>query len=187
MGAERSREATVAERLPVRPESLDLFRLGRLLVLLSTAAGAKAARPLDLERLGYYDFFAANPFLVFGGDDERRELVLAGFDSRNLSYQSSAQRFTNRRARLQYDLSLLVSYGLVRPEVVARRVAYGLTDDGGELAEHFESLYARSYRKSAKMVVARLNRLTDTRLREDAKRWLRAEALLIDLYDEEAI
>jgi hypothetical protein len=112
--------------------------------------------------------------------------VLAGFDSRNLSYQSSAQRFTNRRARLQYDLALLVSYGLVRPEVVAKRVAYGLTDDGAELADRFESLYVRSYRKSAQMIVARLNRLTDARLREDAKRWLRAEALLIDLYDEEA-
>jgi hypothetical protein len=132
--AERSREATVAERLPVRPESLDFFRLGRLLVLLSTASEAKAARPLDLERLGYYDFFAANPFLVFGGEDERRELVLAGFDSRNLSYQSSAQRSTNRRARLQYDLALLVAYGLVRPEVVANRVAYSLTDHGAEFA-----------------------------------------------------
>jgi hypothetical protein len=149
----------------VRPESLDLFRLGRLLVLLSTASEAKAARPLDLERLGYYDFFAANPFLVFGGDDERRELVLAGFDSRNLSYQSSAQRFTNRRSRLQYDLALLVAYGLVRPEVVAKRVAYGLTDDGAKFADRFESLYARSYRKSAQMIVARLNRLTDARLR----------------------
>jgi hypothetical protein len=81
--------------------------------------------------------------------------VLAGFDSRNLSYQSSAQRFTNRRARLQYDLALLVSYGLVRPEVVAKRVAYGLTDDGAELADRFESLYVRSYRKSAQMIVAR--------------------------------
>jgi hypothetical protein len=89
------------------------FRLARLALLLELAPQLPNHKPLDIERLGYYDFFAANPFLIVEVEDPlRRDLILAGFDSRNLSYQSSAQRFTSRRARLQHDLAMLVAPSL---------------------------------------------------------------------------
>lgn len=170
--------------VPLRPDNLTQFRLARLALLLDLAPQLPNGKPLDVERLGYYDFFAANPFLIVKDEDPlRRELVLAGFDSRNLSYQSSAQRFTSRRARLQHDLALLVAYGLVHAHADQRRVVYALTDAGGELTGALRSLYARAYRRSVDIIVRRLNRLSDKALRESAQDWLAAEGLLIDLYD----
>src|SRR4051794_24331102 len=114
--------------LPLRPEALRQFRLARLLLLLDVASEQKSLKPIDIERLAFYDFFAANPFLILGEDEaERRDLVLAGFNTDSLSYNSSAQRFTNRRARLQYDLTLLLSFSLVYAQTTAGHVAYSLT------------------------------------------------------------
>lgn len=170
--------------VPLRPDNLTHFRLARLALLLDVAPQLPNAKPLDVERLGYYDFFAANPFLIVENEDPlRRELVLAGFDSRNLSYQSSAQRFTSRRARLQHDLAMLVAYGLVHAHADQRRVVYALTDAGGDMTAALRSLYARAYRRSVDIIVRRLNRLSDKSLRESAQGWLAAEGLLIDLYD----
>src|SRR5260221_228319 len=88
---------------PVRPENLDQFRQARLLLLLDEARRLPNGRRLDIERISYYVFFAAHPFLVASIDDsDRRNLALAGFDYHNLSYQSSGQRFANNRARLQF-------------------------------------------------------------------------------------
>lgn len=141
---------------------------------------------MDIERLAFYDFFSANPFLIFDVDDEeRRELILAGFDSRTLSYQSSAQRFSNRRQRLQHDLAWLTSYALIHVAPVQGKVSYGLTEQGKETATALQSLYALSFTESARLVTDRLNRLTDKSLRDRAKGWLRAESLMIDLYDVE--
>lgn len=172
--------------VPLRPDNLTQFRLARLALLLDLAPQLPNAKPLDVERLGYYDFFAANPFLIIKDDDPlRRELVLAGFDSRNLSYQSSAQRFTSRRARLQHDLAMLVAYGLVHVHADQRRVIYALTEAGEDMTAALRSLYARAYRRSVDIIVRRLNRLSDKALRESAQDWLAAEGLLIDLYDVE--
>lgn len=93
-------DATGVERfpdaLPLRPDDLLAFRLGRLVLLLDTVPGLPSAKPFDIERISFYDFFADNPFLIFGRDTPEHEtLVIAGFDSRNLSYQSSAQRFSS--------------------------------------------------------------------------------------------
>lgn len=174
------------DRLPVRPENLSEFRLGQLVLLLSVAEQKASVHPLDVERIGYYDFFSANPFLVFDSDQEqRRELVLAGLDSKSLSYQSSAQRFSNRRARLQHDIALLVAYGLMHARVHAKSVSYKLTDEGREFACKFGSLYARAYRKSADLVVHHLSRFSDTKIRNEATRWLKAAAFMIDLFDIE--
>lgn len=169
-----------------RPDRLVELRLGQLLILLDVLGKhAKADWP-DIDRIGACDFFAANPFLVF--DDEpiqRRELVMAGFDSQNLSYQSSAQRFSNRRARLRSDLAQLVALGLAAPTAANRRVVYALTDNGREVASKLTALYARSYRTSAAMIVAKLSRLSDKRINEQTRQWLKADAFLIDIYDVE--
>jgi hypothetical protein len=86
-------------RLVQRPDDLLTFRIARLLLLLDVVARLELKKPLDIERLGFYDFFAANPFLAVGDDEAaRREVALAGFSSYDLSYQSSGHRFVNRRA-----------------------------------------------------------------------------------------
>ena len=137
-----------------------------------------------MERISLYDFFADNPFLIFGRDtDEHQTLVLAGFDSRNLSYQSSAQRFSSRRERLQHDLATLVAYGLTSATTEARRVVYALTDAGRDHAAALRSLYAQAYRSSAALVGRVLNKLSDRALQEQTRNWLRADELLIDLFE----
>ncbi len=186
MAADPSRVALVGDdRLPLRPELLRQFRLARLLVLLDVATQQKPLRPIDIERLALYDFFAANPFLIFDQEDaDRQDIILAGFNANSLSYNSSAQRFTNRRARLQHDLTLLIAYGLVAAETVQSRVAYRVTERGSAIAKELRALYAVAYRESASIVIRRLNKLSDKRLREQARRWLQAEGFLIDIYDE---
>ena len=109
---------------------------------------------------------------------------MAGFNSNSLSYNSSAQRFTNRRARLQHDLTLLIAYALVEAENVQGRIAYTVTERGSALTRDLRALYAAAYRDSASIVIRRLNKLSDKKLREEARRWLRAEGFLIDIYDE---
>lgn len=174
-----------AQSFNLRPDDLLEFRLARLLLLFKEAHALGLSKPLDLERVGYYDFFSGSPFLVFGEDEATTELVLAGFDSRNLSYASSAQRFTNRRARLQHDISILTSLGLAEAKPEAGKVVYSATGSGLKLATKFLSLYASSYIKSSKLILRKLNRLSDLGLRNKAKDWLSAKSFLIDIYDVE--
>lgn len=186
---------TVAEKFPEKdlgvsfvPENDTVFRLAQLLLLLE--ALDRESRPgAALERLAYYDFFSANPYLVISrDDDEHSQLVMAGFDDRSLSYASSGQRFTSRRERLQHDLGLLVAYGLASATVQGGAVIYTITRAGSNLAARFTALYARSYLVSAAVVVRRLRRLSDTKLRENARAWLRPEHAsfpdaILDLFD----
>jgi hypothetical protein len=175
------------DRLPVRPDGLDEFRMARLLLLLRVTERLNPKKQLDIERLGFYDFFSANPFLVIRDDEAaRRKVTLAGFDARSLSYQSSGHRFTNRRARMQYDLSRLVAHGLVEVGTSAGRVTFALADNGRSQSDAYRSLYSRAYRRSAEVIVARLDKLSDRRLHEQARNWLQARPFLIDLYDFEA-
>jgi len=168
-----------------RPDDLVWFRVARLMLLLDVCRSLQLKKPLDIERLGFYDFFSANPFLVVAEDDPtRRDVSLAGFSSYDLSYQSSGHRFANRRARLRNDLAVMVGYGAATASVEGQRVIYRITDRGEELSAALTTLYASAYRRSAEVVVGRLDKLSDTRLRTDAKRWLNDERLLIDLYDD---
>lgn len=163
------------------PEDHVVFRLGQLLLLLSTLRTVDAVGT-HLERLGYYDFFSANPHLLISTEDpERGRLLMAGFDPAALSYASPGQRFSSRRERLQHDLALLVSYGLAGVGRAPGRVTYGITDKGQHVADQFTALYARAYMRSAQTVIARLRRLSDSRLREQARKWLRAPDALLDL------
>lgn len=176
------------DAVPLRPDDLLAFRLGRLVLMLDTVPGLPSPKPMDVERISFYDFFADNPFLIFGRDTpEHKALVLAGFDSRNLSYQSSAQRFSSRRERLQHDLATLVAYGLAIAAPEARRVVYSLTATGTEHASSLRSLYAHAYRSSAAVIGRALNRLSDRALQQQTRIWLRADELLIDLFEPLAV
>jgi hypothetical protein len=173
----------VTPAVPRRPDNFLEFRLGRMLILLDTMAELEMSKPLHMERLGYYDFFADNPFLIFHEDDsERRRLQLAGFSRRTLSYNSAAQRFTNRRARLKHDLSLLAARSLVVISAPGRHITFSASDDGRRLASELHTFYGQAFRSSAAVVVRHLNRLSDKALTEHARGWLKAEPFLIDIY-----
>lgn len=168
---------------PPRPDDLTEFRLARLALLLDEIEQA-GRKHLDIERLGFYEFFAAQPLLVYDSEGpERRDLILAGFDSRSLSYQSASARFTNRRARLQHDLALLLAFGLLDVANEEGKIVYLLTAAGRDLAQAFTAFYATTFRVGARLIAKRFNSLSDQRLRRDAEGWLRAEGVLIDLYD----
>jgi hypothetical protein len=155
----------------VVPEDDVIFRLAQLLLLLASLQ--RLGQPgISLERLGSYDFLVANPLLVVTDEDaaDRKRLLMAGFDGRALSYASPAHRFTTRREQLQHDLALLVAYGLVAP-TVDKSILYAVTPSGQDLAGRFTAVYARSYRLSAEILVSRLSRLSDKRLREAVRAW----------------
>lgn len=169
--------------VPRRPENSPEFRLGRLLILLDTIPRHKTMKPVHIERLGYYDFFSDNPFLIVDAEDpDRLALQLAGFSRRSLSYNSSSQRFANRRARLKHDLALLSSRALIEIATDGRHITFSPSGRGSEVAAAFTSLYAKSFLAAAQIVVKRLNRLSDKGLGESAREWLRAEPFLIDIY-----
>jgi hypothetical protein len=160
-------------------EDFVAFRLAQLAILLSEVAPVGGA-VLDLERLGYYDFFAANPFAVFGPVDrlQHAQLHQASFDERQLSYASTGSRFANRRKRLQHDVALLIAYGLAGP----RGGGYGITSGGKVFVDSLSALYVDQYRESIRVVHERLRHLSDTQLARASKRWLTTPSLLLDLY-----
>jgi hypothetical protein len=165
-----------------RPDDLTYARLGRLVLLLEAAPGQPYAKPLDVERVATYDFFADNPLLLFApGTPEYATTLLAGFDAESLSYHSASQRFSNRRARLQYDLAQLLARDTIRAHAEGSHVVYDLTQIGQKLAEELTSVYAQAYRTSARLVAQDLNRLSARALREHTARVLRAEPFLVDL------
>lgn len=174
------------DALPLRPDDLSVFRWARLTLLLEAVPKLPEVRPADIERISLYDFFADNPFLVFArGTVEHQTLLLAGFDAKNLSYQSSAQRYSSRRERLQSDLARLVAFALVEHATEDRRITYRLTEAGHGLSKGLQSLYANSYRESVRLIGRELNRYSDMSLRHRSRDWLQADELLIDLFHEE--
>jgi hypothetical protein len=154
----------------------ELFRLARLTLLL---AAAEDAYPdgVDAERLGIYDFLAANPLLLARAetDPDRLGLLMAGFDDRALGYASPTQRYVTGQEALPGDLARLVAYGLVTC-TVASRIRYRLTDRGHDLAVQFTAMYARSYTAAARIVVGRLRRMSGRKLRDNLRNWLTVKA-----------
>lgn len=170
-------------RARVAPETLPSFRAGQLLLLLAVMR-EEGDGATGIDRLGYYEFFAANPFLVVEPRSaDGRRLLAAGFEFLNLDYQSSSQRYTNRRARLQRDLATLTALGLSDVQAIDGRVGYRATEFGVASGEALYAMYALAYRTSAEIIIKRLRRLSESRLRADAAAWLKADTLLIDLYD----
>ncbi|MCX4587044.1 ABC-three component system middle component 2 [Streptomyces sp. NBC_01481] len=164
-----------AHRPVVMPEDEMPFRLAQLLLLLDAVAG-QDANGASLERIGYYDFLSANPFLVVPSEGREASLLrLAGFDPQVLAYASSSQRFTSRRERIQHDLALLVAYGCCQVHNHKGSLAYSITVAGHELGGQFTATYATSFSTAAGIVVRRLRRLSDRGLREQTARWLRPD------------
>jgi hypothetical protein len=162
------------------PESNPSFRRGQLLVLLSTFTV-----PLTVDRIGYFEFFAANPHLVVTKGDTAVRLELAGFNPSALSYQSAPERFANRRARLRTDLAALTAWGYVQPGVEDGRIVCSLTTRGRQEASGLSSLYADAYRASIDLIRP-LFRLSDTALARSASSWLAGGRLRVDVLDVES-
>lgn len=178
--------AHMRQRSPVIvPEDDPVFRLAQLVILLHVAAQYHPDG-VELERLGAYDFLAANPLLMASSDEDpdRLELLMAGFDDRALSYASPSQRFATRRERLQHDLALLLAYGL-GATTVRGYVLYRLTDFGNDMASQFTAIYAGSYATAANIVVKRLRKASGKKLREHIAKWtlLSARSTRFDLAD----
>ena len=161
-------ELDLTAPVPHGPEERTAFRLAQLLVLLTVAHDMQAdIRTVD--RLAYYEFFAANPFVAVSGANEkdiedRLDLRLAGFLEGQLTYATAGQRFIGRRQRLQHDLALLIAYGLA--EVTDK--GYSVTQLGLDTATRLEAQYKDQYSRSAHVILGRLRRLSDRRLREKA-------------------
>ncbi|MFE9352689.1 ABC-three component system middle component 2 [Streptomyces olivaceoviridis] len=136
----------------------------------------------SMERLGVLDFFSANPFLIIQpGDPEYRDLVLAGFSVKPLTYASPGHRFVTRRSRLQNDLALLISYGLVIPDTSTGHRIYKISDAGRAAADQLTSLYAQAYRASVEVIVKRVRKVADSKLTDFCQHWLQADPAMLDL------
>jgi hypothetical protein len=156
------------QQLPpvVVAEDDTVFRLAQLILLLD-AVSDLYPDGTDVERLAVFGFLAAHPLLLAreDTDPDRLPLLMTGFDDRGIAYASVAHRYVTHRTRTPQDLALLVAYGLVAVSV-AGRVTYRLTGRGRATAREFTAVYARSYATAARIVVARLRRLSDRGLRD---------------------
>lgn len=163
------------------PEERTVFRVAQLALLL-TAAEESNTKLSNIDRVAYFDFFAANPFVVLDGESSEKDardrltLQLAGFTDRQLNYGAIGHRFATRRERIQYDLSLLVARGLA--QVLPDR--YGITPAGADFARALATVYADAYRTAANIVFKRFGNLSEARLRSKAEKLLGAPWLLID-------
>lgn len=169
--------------IPTSVESRTTFRLARLLLFIDVAAHAGRQVP-SVDRLGYYEFFSDNPFLVINDDahaaQDRLDLEMAGFSPVQLSYASTGQRFVSRRQRLQRDLSLLVSRDLV----ALGEDGFVATSTGTELVARLNSVYADAYRTAAAIVLRRLAAMSNKALEGSVRLWLGESWLLIDFLDD---
>ena len=160
------------------PEDDVRLRLARLCILLDVVEDLDKSS-VSIERLGYYDFLATSPFLVFQDSPaERRELLFAGFEPNSLSYASASQRLTLRRERITADVTLLISYGIASFPARNTTMSPRLTALGHEISRSLKSSYGKSYRRAVTLIVRRLSRLSDARLRASVKGWtsLRGES-----------
>jgi hypothetical protein len=169
------------EDISIRSDDVTEFRLGQLLLLLETSY--ELNYQLNLERLGIFDFLAANPFLVVGEEEpEYRRLLLAGFSAKPLAYASPGHRFVTRRSRLQHDLAYLVAYGMCDVSAVGGERRYLLTELGIRSSRQLIALYAQAYRDAATMILRRIGKFSDSKLRQQLSAWLKTDPVLLDLF-----
>ena len=161
------------------PDSIPQFRRAQLLLLL-----AEFDAPLTIERIGYLDFFAANPHLVIREGPSAVRLELSGFSPATLTYQSAPERYANRRSRLRSDLAALTAWGYALPTTVDGRIGCSATDSGRESARSMISLYADSYRQSVELLRP-LFKKSDKALAESVQTWLMIDDFRVDLLDLE--
>lgn len=166
-------------------EEEDLFNSARLLMLFGALDEIGDSKGINIERTAYYDFFAAQPFLIFAKEDSdvKLDLLFNGFEATTVSYISSSQRFSNRREKLKHYLAGLIMRDLIDVHNIDGQLLYYITKKGKEAAKKFQSLYSMAYQKSATIIIKRLARLGEKKLAENAREWLKAEPFIIDLYD----
>lgn len=174
-----------AKRLRFSAEDEDLFNSARILLLFDILDAKGKTEGVNIERIAYYDFFSAQPFLVFGKDetDTKLELLFQGFESTTIGYISSSQRFTNRREKLKHYLAELLTRDLITVNNIDGQLLYSITIKGKEIVSKFKSLYTTAYKKSAAIIIDKLSKMSDKKLTENARVWLKAEPFVIDLYD----
>lgn len=152
-----------------RAEDDVVFRMAQLLLVLTEIGDDGVA----VDRLTYYDYFAANPFLVFEeNESQRTKLRLAGFESSAISYLSPSQRFATRQERVSADVGVLVAIGLALRTGDEKALRYAATTIGAETASALASMYAHGYRESVRLILGRLGKLSDKRLHDSARSWL---------------
>lgn len=174
----------VVDRLLFSPEDFVIFNSARLLLLLKVVEDLKITDGVDLERLSYYDFFAANPFLMIPEHDPLTlEIELLGFESNTIGYSSSSQRYSTKRSHLKQYLSLLLAKELIDISNIDGKLYYRITTKGIDLVNEMKTMYAQAYEKSVIIVIDKLKRMSDKRLWECASNWLEAKSFQVDLYE----
>ena len=172
-------------RIKFSAEDEDLFNSARLLLLFKILDKMEVRKGINIERIGYYDFFSAQPFLIFGEDDKetRLDLIYYGFESKTISYGSSSQRFENRREKLKQYLAGLIVRDLITIENIDGELVYSITETGKIVANMFNTFYDAAYQKSARLVIEKLKNLSNKKISMNAREWLKAEPFIIDLYN----
>ena len=166
------------------PEDAIVFNSSRLLLLFEVLNELKVKNGLDLERLCYYDFFSANPFLIITKEDPLHlEIEVEGFEPNKLEYVSTAQRYSTKRVSIKQYLSLLLSKGLITVVNKNGKLLYEITQLGIETSKKINTLYAFAYKKSVSCIVKKLKEYSDKQLGEKASEWLEAKSFQVDLYD----
>lgn len=119
--------------------------------------------------------YAADFIVVYG-----RTFGIAD-DDLNGDNQYKFSEFVSRRTMVQKALKELVLNGLVMPSEIDSGIVFQITDTGRKYCDSLESDYAREYKAIAKKVVqfvtgktersviALINRMSATSLREDVK------------------
>lgn len=166
--------------IPWSAEDAPSFRLAELVLLLSEV-GSQNKKLNSIDRIGYYGFFASNPFVIIEphGEVARRDRIAlnaAGFSSRQLSYGSIGPRYVKRRQLLPFDLQILLSYDLA----ALSGEGFALTPKGRRLNEALTTAHADAYRISLGIVLKRLARLSDAKLTAVAREALGTSWLLLD-------
>jgi hypothetical protein len=176
-------ESNWIKRITFSPEDDMLFNSARLLLLFQELSKV-SNKGTDVERLSYYDFFAANPFVILSDEDDsaRLDFELEGFVPNKLEYSSSAQRYSSKRESMKHYLAILLCKGLICATNEDSKIKFKVTDKGLSIADQIHTLYALAYRKSVRYVIKRLKDHSDTKLWECSRKWLEAKAFQIDLY-----
>jgi hypothetical protein len=174
----------IKEKLLLNPDDFNTFNVARLLIVFEVLKFDFKSDGIGLERLSYYDFFAANPFLLTITDFEmKRELEYIGFETITIGYLSSSQRYRTKRASLKQYLAILVSKRLIRISNQNGRLLYQITDFGVLQSKQLTSLYAIAYRKSLKIIINKFKGYSDKKLWDEASNLLEAQSFQVDLFE----
>ncbi len=169
-------------RLTFTAEDDLVFNSARLLLLFDELSKL-SKQGVDIERLSYYDFFAANPFVILSENDPSRlDFELEGFEPNKLEYTSSAQRYSSKRESIKHYLALLLAKGLIDVSNQEGKIIFVITERGSSTVNKINTIYAIAYRKSVGYIIKRLKDYSDKKLWECSRKWLEAKAFQIDLY-----